>query len=251
MNSAKKVLITGAGGNIGTALIPYLNEKFSLTLGDKDTSKLQKWVKFGHEIIHLDIRDIHACRKACKGIDTVIHLAGDPSPHANFETVLKVNMEGTYHIFKAAKEENCQRVIFASSAQAVEGYPIDTQVQPDMPVRPKNLYGVGKSFGEALAAYFAYQEKLPSIAIRIGAFDAVSNVGTDLTARDMSAYINPEDMCHLIEQCILTDLQSPFEIIHAVSNNRFKRLDISKTEEVFNYRPQYDGFKECGFIFKD
>jgi hypothetical protein len=47
----------------------------------------------------------------------------------------------------------------------------------------------GKTFGETLASYFAYQENLPSIAIRIGAFDEVSQVGTDLTARDMSAYM--------------------------------------------------------------
>ncbi|BFH60468.1 hypothetical protein PAJ34TS1_10600 [Paenibacillus azoreducens] len=48
---------------------------------------------------------------------------------------------------------------------------------------------MGKSFGEALASYFAYQENLHSIALRIGAFDEVAQVGTDLTARDMSAYI--------------------------------------------------------------
>ncbi|WP_408008980.1 hypothetical protein ACJROX_01160 [Pseudalkalibacillus sp. A8] len=95
-----------------------------------------------------------------------------------------------------------------------------------MPVRPKNLYGMGKSFREALASYFDYQVNLPSIAIRIGAFDEVSQVGSDLTARDMSAYISPEDMCHLIEQCVITTLQNPFEIVHAVSNNRFKRLDF-------------------------
>jgi uronate dehydrogenase len=251
MNSVKKVLITGAGGRIGTALIPFLNEKFSLTLGDIDTTKLQNWLNYGHELIDLDIRDINSCRQACKDIDTVIHLAGDPSPHASFESLLKVSIEGTYNVFKAAKEERCQRVIFASSAQTVEGYPIDTQVKPDMPVRPKNLYGVGKSFGEALASYFAYQENLPSIAIRIGAFDEVSNVGTDLTARDMSAYISPKDMCHLIEQCIITPLQRPFEIVHAISNNRFKRLDISKTKEILDYSPQHDGFKECGFMFKN
>ncbi|MEY9093470.1 NAD-dependent epimerase/dehydratase family protein [Paenibacillus sp. RC84] len=250
MNPTRKILITGAGGRIGLALIPYLNDKYSLTLGDINTSKLQKWVHDGHELVDLDIRDIESCRQACKGIDTVIHLAGDPSPHASFESVLKVNIEGTYNIFKAAQEESCSRVVFASSAQVVEGYPIDTQVQPDMPVRPKNLYGVGKSFGEALASYFAYQENLPSIAIRIGAFDEVSQVGTDLTARDMSAYISPEDMCHLIEQCVITPLQKPFEIVHAVSNNRFKRLDISKTKEVLDYSPQHDGFQKCGFIFK-
>ncbi|MFD2749680.1 NAD-dependent epimerase/dehydratase family protein [Virgibacillus siamensis] len=178
-------------------------------------------------------------------------MAGVPSPNASFESVLKVNIEGTYNIFKAAQEERCSRVVFASSAQAVEGYPIDTQVKSDMPVHPKNLYGVGKAFGEALASYFAYEENLPSIALRIGAFDEVFQVGTDLSARDMSAYISPKDMCHLIEQCIITSMQRPFEIFHAVSNNRFKRLDISNTKEVLDYQPQDDGFQKCGYNFNE
>lgn len=251
MNSTKKILITGASGRIGSALIPHLDKKFSLTLGDLDISKLQSWGECGHELIELDIKHIESCRKACRGIDTVIHLAGNPSASASYESVLKVNVEGTYNIFRAAQEEKCNRIVFASSAQVMEGYPIDTQIRVDMPVRPKNLYGVSKSFGESLASYFAYQENLSSIAIRIGAFDKVAQDGTDLSARDISAYISPVDLCHLIEKCITTTLQEPFEIFHAVSNNRFKRLDISKTKKTLNYYPQYDGFKECGYNFRD
>lgn len=160
-------------------------------------------------------------------------------------------MEGTYNVFKAASEEGCNRVIFASSAQVVEGYPVDVQVFSDMPVRPKNLYGVSKSFGEALASYFAYQENVPIIAMRIGAFDEITQVGQELTARDMSAYISPEDLCQLIEGSILTKLKEPFEIVHAVSNNRFKRLDISKTKELTGYSPKHDAFQKCGFLFKE
>lgn len=77
MNPTGKILITGAGGRIGSALIPYLNDKYSLTLGDINTSKLRKWVHDGHELVDLDISDIESCRQAYKGIDTVIHLAGE------------------------------------------------------------------------------------------------------------------------------------------------------------------------------
>lgn len=36
-----------------------------------------------------------------------------------------------FNMFKAAQEESCSRVVFASSTQVIEGYPIDTQINPD------------------------------------------------------------------------------------------------------------------------
>lgn len=41
-------------------------------------------------------------------------------------------------------------MVYASSAQTIEGYPLDIQVKENMPTLPKNLYGVSKVFGEAL-----------------------------------------------------------------------------------------------------
>jgi hypothetical protein len=35
----------------------------------------------------------------------------------------------------------------------------------------------------------------------------------------------------------------PFAIVHAISNNRFKRLDITSTRELFGYAPQDDAFE--------
>lgn len=65
-------------------------------------------------------------------------------------------------------------MVFASSAQTVEGYPQDRQILVSDPVRPKNLYGVTKCFGEALGCYFATQEGLSVIAVRIANFTEMS-----------------------------------------------------------------------------
>ncbi|MBV8604435.1 MAG: NAD(P)-dependent oxidoreductase [Pelomonas sp.] len=67
----------------------------------------------------------------------------------------------------AAPRQAARRVVFASSAQTVEGYPLDYQVQERDPLRPRNLYGVSKCFGEALAACFSDAEGLSCIVVRI------------------------------------------------------------------------------------
>lgn len=235
---SRNLLITGAAGRIGSALVKYLDalegEPYVLHLADLEISDERG--------LTLDVTDLAACRKACKGIDTVIHLAAIPSTDAPFEQLLPVNISGTYNVFRAASDARARRVIFASSVQAVEGYPLDVQVHSNMPVRPKNLYGVSKAFGEALAACFAYQEGLQAVAVRIGAFTYPDNQ-KKMGARNLSAWVSPRDLCALLLRCIESDLgEEPFAIAHGVSDNRFKRLDLSDTRARLEYVPEDDAF---------
>lgn len=190
-----------------------------------------------------------SCRQACEQIDTVVHLAGNPSPSAEYENLREINMDGTYNLFAAAKEEGVKRVIFASSIHTVKGYPTDQQVTTDMPVRPLDLYGVTKVFGEALANYYAYQEGIESIAIRIGGFNSIESKhekGEEVTLEQMSSFLSAQDMAYLVECCIETKLTYPFEVVHGISNNRFKYMDLSDTKEKVGYKPEDDGFENLG-----
>ena len=126
---------------------------------------------------------------------------------------------------------------------------MDVQVNSQMPVRPKNLYGVSKCFGESLACYYAYQEDLPCIVVRIGCFEEFSKEKTE-TARDMSAFLSEKDLHQLLFRCVEAPSSIQFAIVHGISNNRFKRLDLTETSELLNYAPQDDAFKirEVGLI---
>lgn len=235
---SRTVLITGANGRIGSALAKYLDalgeESYALRLADLRGGS-------GRDV-SLDVTDPAACRKACEGMDTVVHLAGVPSPESPFEEILSNNIIGTYNVFRAAADAGVRRVVFASSAQAVEGYPLDVQVQTDMPVRPKNLYGVSKAFGEALAAYFAYQEGMETVAVRIGAFEHAKD-WIEMGSRDLSAWIEPSDLCALLVRCMETKLVGqPFAIAHGISDNSFKRLDLTDTCSRFGYVPKANAF---------
>lgn len=251
---SRRVLITGASGRIGTKIIGPLHQSFDLVLADIDLSKVKEWEDKGCKLKELNLLSLKSCKNACEKIDTVIHLAGNPSPKASFEELRETNIQGTYNLYSAAKEMGVKRVIFASSIHAIKGYPEDQQVKTDMPVRPLDLYGVSKVFGEGLANYFAYQEGVESIAIRIGGFNSIEKIkkrGESVTARQMSTYLSPKDMAHLIERCILAELQRPFEIVHGISNNQFKFMDLSDTRSKVGYQPQDDGFYECQIIFEE
>lgn len=256
----KKILLTGAAGRISRAFLRYEGAGYSLRLADINTEPLLTGPLLSEceihdaEIIQLNTADLDACYSACEGIDTVVHLAADPSPRADFyESLLDNNIKGTYNIFRAAKDQGCRRVIWASSVQAVDGYPMDVQVQPEMPPKPMNVYGVTKVFGEALAHYFAYSEGLSSIAIRVGAFEYNrDNWDEQPDARTLATFLGARDMSHLLRQCIEVD-DLPFAVLQAVSDNRFKRLDIRNTRELVGYTPVDDAFQRfnTGIEYRD
>lgn len=236
--SARKILVTGAAGKIGSAFWTAYADELDLRLADIDVSKFPQSV----ESVVLNITYLPRCLAACEGIDTVIHLAADPDPDADFMTsVLPVNIVGTYNMLLAAKTQGCKRFIFASSAQAIEGYPKDVQVHESMAPRPGNLYGVGKAFGEALASLHANDGAMTTVAVRIANVNEF-HPGEAHSHRDVAAFISVRDVVALLRDCVNAELNG-FHIVHGVSDNRYKRLSIDETRKVVGYAPLDDAFK--------
>lgn len=233
----RKILVTGAAGRIGSAFWEAQDNRSDLRLADIDVSKLPD----SAQRFSLDIRDQASCHKACEGMHTVIHLAADPSPDADFmASLLPVNIVGTYNMLFAAKAQGCKRFIFASSAQAIEGYPMDVQIQEYMAPKPGNLYGVSKAFGEALASMYANDGHMTTIAVRIANVTKFHQ-GETHSPRDVAAFISLRDVVALLGNCVEAEL-SGFHVIHGVSDNRYKRLSIDSTRKVVGYDPLDDGF---------
>jgi len=186
-----------------------------------------------------ELGDLAKLKEFCRDVDTVVHLAGDPDPGAVWASLLEGNIVGAYNVFVAAKAAGCRRVIYASSIHAVSGYPADVQVKTSEPVNPGDLYGVTKCFGEALGRYMAEQEGLSVIALRIGAFQPLEAARQASSIGMLDAFVSQRDLNQLIERCI--DVESiTFAILHGLSNNRFKRLDISDARALVGYQPQDD-----------
>ena len=239
-----KVLVTGAAGNIGSYFAEHSREKYELRLmmrpsdQEKKRDNVEKMRAFG-EIVVGELSELDKLKEFCRGIDTVLHLAANPSPNATWDSVCSDNITGTYHAFVAAKAAGCRRVIYASSIHAVSGYPADVQVKTSEPVNPGDLYGVSKCFGEALSRYMAEKEGVSAICLRIGAFQPHESAESEKGVAMMDAWVSRRDLNQLIEKCIDNETLK-FAIFHGLSDNRFKRLDISDARELVGYEPQDD-----------
>ena len=237
----KKVLVTGGCGRIGSYFIKSAAGRYAFRMVDRVAWDREKDGDFPGEASVADLTDLDACRAVCQGMEAVIHLAANPQPSAVMASLLPDNIMTTYNMFTAAKEAGCKRFIFASSIHAIDGYPPEVEVSVDMPVWPKNLYGVTKCFGEAMGIVFAYHEGLPTIALRIGTYWVAGRTGSP-SARDKRSFLAADDLNQLLEKCLAaTGIQ--FAIVNATSDNRFKRMDISATIRDFGYQPQADAFE--------
>lgn len=234
----RRVLVTGAAGNIGSYFAEHSQGKYELRLMIREGEDREALGGYG-EVVTGELDDLERMKELCAGMDTVVHLAGDPSPSATWDSLLPNNIVGTYNAMVAAKSAGCRRLIYASSIHAVSGYAADVQVKTSEPVNPGDLYGVSKCFGEALGRYMAEQEGLSVIALRIGAFQPLETVESEGGVALIDAFVSRRDLNQLIERSIDAE-NVQFAILQGVSNNRFKRLDISDARTLVGYDPQDD-----------
>ncbi|MCC6315612.1 MAG: NAD(P)-dependent oxidoreductase [Thermomicrobiales bacterium] len=238
------VLLTGAAGRIGTAFRQAMGERFRFRLADLRTEGLALTPGGGHEIVRLDVRDAAAAAEACAGAEAVIHLAADPSPTADWaSSLLPVNVNGTLNVLRGALAAGCRRVVFASSAHAVAGYPPGEVLPADAPPRPINLYGVSKACGEATCACFAARG-LSSLAVRIGAYEAPW-LHAHPDPHDLRAYLSPRDLNDLLMRCLVA-VDIDYAIVAGVSANHPNRFDLAATRTLLGYAPRDDGFRVFG-----
>ncbi len=234
-----RVLLTGAAGYIGGLIIANLADRYDWILTDLNPPADTRGLPF----IQADITELAALRPLCQGVDTIVHLAATANPDAVWQDLLPNNLIGVYNVFQAASETGCRRVIFASSVHAVDGYPRDIQIHADMPISPLTLYGATKAWGEAVAAFYARQKNLSAICLRIGGVMPSNDPRIVPGFHNLDMVITREDLVRLIAASIDAPDDLRFGIFHGVSNNRWKRLDISDTRERLKYEPQDDAFE--------
>ncbi len=160
----KKILVTGAAGQIGSELVPALRERHGgenvIAAGHRTV--LPADVQESGPSIKLDVTSAAEVMKAVGelGIETIYHMSSILSALAesNRQIAYAVNINGTYNILEAAVSHNVGQVIIPSSIAAF-GPDTPQENTPNETIqRPNTLYGISKVFGEHLGNY--YHEKL-------------------------------------------------------------------------------------------
>ena len=233
---SKTVLITGATGSIGRKLRAHF-----ATLGWTQRLLCLNPAR-DPKVRTADLTEYdEAWAAQFAGVDAVIHLAGVPSPLATWAEAVRVNVDMTMHVVRAARAHGAKRVVFASSNWVMAGRRFGTErLTTDLPPYPLNPYGVSKLMGERIGASAA-AEGLSFIALRIGFCQhSPGNLpGPHMLygAWGQLMWLSDRDLCDAMERAVLAEGVG-FAVLNLMSDNPGMRWDIDATRRVIGYAPR-------------
>ncbi|MFQ5853124.1 MAG: GDP-mannose 4,6-dehydratase [Candidatus Binatia bacterium] len=173
----KRILITGAGGFVGSHLTERLvglgNEVmcFIRYNSRSDTGLLEllpSSIRREIRIIAGDLRDADAIRGAVQGKDVVFHLGalvGIPYSYVHPREVVATNLLGTLNILTAAREAGTEKVVHTSTSE-VYGTAQYVPMDEEHPLQGQSPYSASKIGADKLAESFFLTYELPVTTIR-------------------------------------------------------------------------------------
>jgi UDP-N-acetylglucosamine 4-epimerase len=271
-------LITGVAGFIGSNLLEFLlnlNQRIvgldNFATGFKanleETSRHVKpelWANF--TLLEGDTCDLETCKKACEGIDFVLHQAALGSVPRSINDPIKSNManiNGFLNMVVAARDANVQSFTYAGSSSTYGDHPALPKVESVIG-KPLSPYAVTKYVNELYADVFALTYGFRTIGLRYfnvfgqrqnpnGAYAAVIPKWIAAMINNEDIYINGDgensrDFC-FIENAIQANILAAVaedsaknQIFNVALNDRtsLNQLFVYIREELARNNVQYD-----------
>jgi UDP-glucose 4-epimerase len=167
-----KFLVTGGAGFIGSNIVgELLKRNYEVKVLDNfSTGKRENLKDYGSniELIEGDIRSYHIVKDAVTDVDVILHQAALPSVPRSINdpiTSNEVNVTGTLNILEAARKNNVQKIVFASSSSVYGDNPKLPKDESMIP-NPLSPYAVSKLSGEKYCNVFTRIYGLKTIALR-------------------------------------------------------------------------------------
>jgi NAD dependent epimerase/dehydratase len=171
----KQIMVTGAGGFIGSHLTERLIRLGASVRGFVHYNSLGRWgwldqsdLKSDVDIYIGDIADRDSVRKAVQGVDVVFHLAaliGIPYSYQAPSSYVQTNVVGTLNVLQSALDLGVERVVHTSTSEAygtAQYVPIDEA----HPLQGQSPYSATKIGADKLAESFYRSFNLPVSTIR-------------------------------------------------------------------------------------
>lgn len=231
------VLITGAGGHLGRKLFDALENDPVHEISGIDIRPVE------HPNIHTaDLSGDSSWVNLLKGVDVIVHLAGDRDPAASWSSAIKHNMDATLSLYHHAAANGVSRVVLASSnwIHSDKRFTQDA-LNSTTPPGPVNAYGMSKLFCERTGAYFAEHHQLSVICLRIGwtQWTHGNQPGPHMAMGrwGQEMWLSDRDFLNGMRAAIDASDVS-FATLNLMSNNPGMRWDITETKEVIGYNAQ-------------
>jgi len=245
-------LITGVAGFIGSNLLETLLKLDQKVIGLDDFSSGYKhnldevrdlvneeqWRRFS--LIEGDICNLETCRKACGGVEFVLHHAALGSVVGSIEDPLlanAANITGFLNMLVAARDEKVRRFVYAASSSTYGDAPGLPKREDDPMGNPLSPYGVTKLVNELYADVFARIYGVQTVGLRYfnvfgprqdpdGAYAAVIPLWISAMLRGQMVYINGDgessrDFCHIantVQANLLSALTDDLDAANQVYN---------------------------------
>lgn len=173
----KKVLVTGAGGFVGSHLVEALVKSGAKVKAFVHYNSRNDWgmledvdknVLKEVEVMASDLRDADAVRKAVKGQQVVFHLGaliGIPYSYVNPRDVVDTNINGTLNVLIAARDFKAEKIIHTSTSE-VYGTAQYVPMDENHPLNPQSPYAASKLAADLLALSFHSSYNLPAGVMR-------------------------------------------------------------------------------------
>jgi nucleoside-diphosphate-sugar epimerase len=247
----KKIMVTGAVGQIGSELTMALRDKYGndnvLATGHK-TQPGKKLLESGpFEFVNVSQRETFDGLIKKYRIDTIYHMsailsaAGEKNPKLCWD----VNMNGTYNILEAAVDHSLVRVFIPSSIAAFGPETPRVNTPNDTILKPKTMYGVTKVGGELLCDYYVKRFNVDVRGCRypgIISYETLPGGGTTdyAVAIFFEAVKNKRYTCFLREDSRLPMMYMPdclkatFDLMEADSSKLKHHSDFNVTAMSFS-----------------
>ncbi|MBU2573329.1 MAG: NAD-dependent epimerase/dehydratase family protein [Elusimicrobia bacterium] len=161
-----KALVTGGGGFLGGAIVELLLAR-EISVRSMAREEYPRLAKLGVECLRGDVADREAAAAACRGCDTVFHVAAKVGMWGRYGDFYETNVNGTANLLETAKAAGVSRFVFTSSPSVVfAGGDVDgwDETAP-YPVNFDSYYAKTKARAEQLALA-ANSPRFATVALR-------------------------------------------------------------------------------------